>query len=553
MRARLVAVAALVAALWVASLGMHGIDDGTGRCAVAPPNTGRVVPDERLVSKRELACERAALVALYEATDGDKWRRNENWLSDEPVGDWQGVVTDHHGRVVVLELWGNEGGSRGTIPPELLNLTNLRSLVLGGMDLTGPIPAELGSLTMLRVLSLSGSGLTGQIPPELGQLRELRVLSLVGNHLSGPIPSELGRLTEIRELHLGHNQLRGTIPPELGNLVNARLLGLEYNDLAGPIPETFSRLTELRGLYLSGNQLTGPVPEWISGLSHLEELALGGIGLAGEIPDELGELPALAFLDLCHNQLVGRIPVWVGGVNERGAVWLGGNALDAPLPCVWGEPFRLNPNVWLPLSCEEDIFRDCVREQPAASPALASPAALQRERDALAALYHSTNGKYWFERWGWLRDRPVSSWRGVETGPDGRVIALDLDRNNLRGTIPRELGDLQNLRSLSLADNALSGPIPPELGSLWRLTSLNLHNNDLAGGIPAELGNLTQLSSLSVCGNQLSGIIPAELASQWRLRYAFVFAGNDELLGSLPHSSFVNYVATLGGRYHPCD
>ena len=258
-------------------------------------------------------------------------------------------------------------------------------------------------------------------------------------------------------------------------------------------------------------------------------------------------------------------------------MWLGGNALDRPLPCVWGEYFQLNPNIWLDLPCGDDIFRDCVREQPAASRARASPAALQRERDALAALYHATIGKYWFERWGWLRDSPVSSWRGVETGPDGRVIALDLDRNNLRGelppelghltslrslsldknqlrgSIPRELDDLQNLRSLSLADNALSGPIPPELGSLWRLNSLSLANNELTGGIPAELGNLTLLTSLSVCGNQLSGIIPAELASQWRLRYAFVFAGNDELRGVVPHVSFVNYVATLGETYRPCD
>ena len=132
MRTRMVAVAALVVALWVVGLGIHGPDGGTGLCAVAPSNTGRVVPDQGLVSKRELACERAALVALYEATDGENWRGNKNWLSDEPVGEWHGVVTDHHGRVVVLELSGNESGFKGTIPPELLNLTNLRSLVLGG-------------------------------------------------------------------------------------------------------------------------------------------------------------------------------------------------------------------------------------------------------------------------------------------------------------------------------------------------------------------------------------------------------------------------------------
>ena len=145
MRARLVAVAALVAALWVASLGIHGPDGGTGLCAVAPSNSGRVVPDQGLASKRELARERAALVALYEATDGENWRFHGGWLTDQPVGEWQGVVTDHHGRVIVLELWRPGGGdSVGRIPPELGNLTNLRSLELRGNDLTGPIPPELG-------------------------------------------------------------------------------------------------------------------------------------------------------------------------------------------------------------------------------------------------------------------------------------------------------------------------------------------------------------------------------------------------------------------------
>ena len=38
--------------------------------------------------------DREALVALYNATDGANWPRNENWLSDVPLGEWQGVTTD---------------------------------------------------------------------------------------------------------------------------------------------------------------------------------------------------------------------------------------------------------------------------------------------------------------------------------------------------------------------------------------------------------------------------------------------------------------------------
>ena len=69
------------------------------------------------------------LVTLYDAMDGLNWRRNSNWLSDAPIGEWAGVGTDDGGRV--------------------------KGLGLG--DLTGEIPAEVGNLSRLKNLSLSGS------------------------------------------------------------------------------------------------------------------------------------------------------------------------------------------------------------------------------------------------------------------------------------------------------------------------------------------------------------------------------------------------------------
>ena len=38
--------------------------------------------------------DKAALVALYNATDGPNWTNNKNWLSDAPVGEWHGVTAD---------------------------------------------------------------------------------------------------------------------------------------------------------------------------------------------------------------------------------------------------------------------------------------------------------------------------------------------------------------------------------------------------------------------------------------------------------------------------
>ena len=50
--------------------------------------------------------ERAALVAIYDATDGDNWTDNTNWKTEEPVGEWYGVTVEN-GVVTGLELFDN--------------------------------------------------------------------------------------------------------------------------------------------------------------------------------------------------------------------------------------------------------------------------------------------------------------------------------------------------------------------------------------------------------------------------------------------------------------
>ena len=54
----------------------------------------------------EVASDRAALIALYNATGGANWRRN-NWLSNQPLGNWYGITTDESGRVTLLDLKAN--------------------------------------------------------------------------------------------------------------------------------------------------------------------------------------------------------------------------------------------------------------------------------------------------------------------------------------------------------------------------------------------------------------------------------------------------------------
>ena len=165
--------------------------------------------------------DREALEALYHATDGPNWRSSDDWLTDAPLGWWNGVESeDGHetgtGRVIGLALISNN--LSGRMPAELGQLTALRKrLTLDANDLSGPIPRELGQLVDLEQLRLDKNSLTGPIPAELGRMASLHTLYLEDNDLSGPIPAELGQLG-IRVLGLIGNALSGPIPVELGKL-----------------------------------------------------------------------------------------------------------------------------------------------------------------------------------------------------------------------------------------------------------------------------------------------------------------------------------------------
>jgi Leucine-rich repeat (LRR) protein len=177
---------------------------------------------------------------------------------------------------------------------------------------------------------------------------------------------------------------------------------------------------------------------------------------------------------------------------------------------------------------------------------------------ALMTLYDSTNGPSWVQRWNW-GDTSMSAcrWYGVccnatyeefsscpnpdwETGdftgscctPSGIVTNLILIENNLRGSVPPALGELNYLQALAFGSNHLSGTIPSELGQLFSLRRLNLTSNQLSGTIPSELGQLSPMIVLDFSFNELSGTIPSELGQLSQLGILFLYS--NQLSGTIP-------------------
>ncbi len=98
-----------------------------------------------------------------------------------------------------------------------------------------------------------------------------------------------------------------------------------------------------------------------------------------------------------------------------------------------------------------------------------------QEKLALEALYNSTDGINWKTNTSWLSGN-VSNWFGV-TVSNSKVTAVQLPDNNLTGTIPDDILDLDALTSLDVSKNNLTAI--PDFTSLTSLATLNISENKL--------------------------------------------------------------------------
>src|SRR5262245_35439853 len=95
------------------------------------------------------ASDRAALVALYNRTQGIPWKRGGAFGPPGSECGWSGVTCDAGGaHVTGLRL--QDRNISGTLPEALGNLSDLQILDLSGNALSGPIPASLGRMFQLR-------------------------------------------------------------------------------------------------------------------------------------------------------------------------------------------------------------------------------------------------------------------------------------------------------------------------------------------------------------------------------------------------------------------
>ncbi|XP_021720197.1 leucine-rich repeat receptor-like serine/threonine/tyrosine-protein kinase SOBIR1 [Chenopodium quinoa] len=162
-------------------------------------------------------------------------------------------------------------------------------------------------------------------------------------------------------------------------------------------------------------------------------------------------------------------------------------------------------------------------------------------------------------------ERRVASYNSVL-----KITRIVYESEQLDGFISPVIGQLSELRELTLSTNHLVDQIPEEIVDCLKLEVLNLKNNHFTGRVPSELSKLVRLrvldlsmnrfvgdltflryfpnlESLSLANNLFTGKVPASLKSFRNLQF-FDISGNDYIQGPLPVLKGVEYISSEVSR-----
>ena len=97
-----------------------------------------------------------------------------------------------------------------------------------------------------------------------------------------------------------------------------------------------------------------------------------------------------------------------------------------------------------------------------------------------------------------------------------RVLNLSDNRMGMYGSstvarLPKEIGDLKELRVIDLSSNCFTGKLPREIYWLTKLEVLKLDKNQLTGILSSKVENLKKLEVLNLSRNKFYGKIPPQI------------------------------------------
>uniref|UniRef100_A0A7N2MKU5 Leucine-rich repeat-containing N-terminal plant-type domain-containing protein n=1 Tax=Quercus lobata TaxID=97700 RepID=A0A7N2MKU5_QUELO len=323
----------------------------------------------------------------------------------------------------------------------------------------------------------------GMISPSLFELPYLTFLDLSSNDFNqSHIPKFIGSLNHLKHLDLSWANFSGPIPHQLENLSHLQYLNLGGNDLK--IIENLkwlSHMSTIEYLDLSATNLSVVANDWLEVVSHLPNLKTLSLWLCDLPPLSQSSLPRFNYsksfapletLDLHHNQFV-HIPKSFGDICTLRELYLSSNNFN-------GQLIELMNNL-----------SGCAK-------------------NSLEVLDLSEN-------------HITGSLPNFSIFPS--LKNLNLSKNELNGTLPKSIGNLYNLKLLSISSNNLQGVISDSFFSNFsklraylskldsnarKVSFLEISDANISDTIPAEwLEDLpSTLMDLNISSNQIHGQLP---------------------------------------------
>ncbi|XP_027099207.1 receptor-like protein EIX1 [Coffea arabica] len=425
-----------------------------------------------------------------------------------------------------LDLSGVQIVNKGDWLHAVNMLPSLLSLTLAGCDLKTIPPVSHINFTSLTSLDLKGNGFSSPIPLWFSNMTSLMNLHLEGNYFFGPIPDSLLQLTSLTLLHLSSNSFRTSLPDSLCNLSSLAYVDLSFNHFQGSLPVCLGKLSSLTILHVHSNEFSGTIPTSLGQLTKLQRLRLADNPFTGMLSDfHFANLRELKILDISSTLLSWNVSsMWIPPFQLQ-YIHMGSTKLGPPFPSWLQTQREVNTLIMSNASISDTI-----------------PDWFEKVYSQIHYLDLSTNnitGKPPVFKEINTFDRLIifysNKFEGSLVSFPPNAVAFDASRNLLTGNIPPLDGNSEIpliLRYLHLNDNQLTGSIPDCICNIQSLFTLDLSNNQLTGRVPLCLGKLQQLKTLNLRNNSLSGHIPNSLGYMEPLVYLLL--SKNKFHGELP-------------------
>ncbi|XP_033338539.2 uncharacterized protein LOC117227426 isoform X1 [Megalopta genalis] len=389
-----------------------------------------------------------------------------NRLSELPVG--MGYLV----RLTCLDISHN---ILTELPPDLTNMRALLQLDASNNELETLPP--LGELRKLQTLMLQINKLTTF--PDLSGCTMLRTLHLANNNITEIDMLCLEGVGKLRTLTLGNNNI-DSMPEEIIKLVNLEILDLSYNKLT-IVPNYVGILPNLKQLAIEGNNVQNIRADIIRCgtpriLKHIRQ-SIDSTNLSTK-EYMVGDVSANIYPDKYTMQSTKLLSLAGQNLNEL-------------------------PQDVLENACEADVSTvDLSRNMLSVLPDQLS--IIARVGDLKLTSNQLTNIPEWIcEKYKYLQNLDLSK-NLLESLPSSLGLLKYLREINISFNrykeIPQSVYDIEPLEIFIANNNGIIDINVSSLGKLQKLTVLDLANNNI-GYVPPELGNLKNIRTLSLSGN----------------------------------------------------